>query len=71
MLKRLFGWGQPVALSNFDAALPREELIRMGALHSLTTKSLCSSTTFGNPSFQLTTTRPGRNFKTMTPSFTM
>lgn len=32
MLKRLFGWGQPVALSTFDAALPREELIQNGRI---------------------------------------
>jgi DNA-binding NarL/FixJ family response regulator len=32
MLKQLFGWGQPAALSTFDAALPREELIQNGRL---------------------------------------
>ncbi len=32
MLKRLFGWGPPAALSTFDAALPREELIQRGRI---------------------------------------
>lgn len=32
MLKKLFGWGSPVALSTFDAALPREELIQNGRI---------------------------------------
>jgi hypothetical protein len=32
MLKQLFGWGQPAALSTFDAALPREELIQNGRI---------------------------------------
>lgn len=30
VLGRIFRWGQPAALSTFDAALPREELIQKG-----------------------------------------
>lgn len=32
MLKKIFGWGPPAALSTFDAALPREELIQNGRI---------------------------------------
>jgi DNA-binding NarL/FixJ family response regulator len=32
MLRRIFGWGPPIALSTFDAALPREELIQNGRI---------------------------------------
>lgn len=32
MLKQIFGWGSPAALSTFDAALPREELIQKGRI---------------------------------------
>lgn len=32
MLKQIFGWGPPAALSSFDAALPREELIQNGRI---------------------------------------